>query len=300
MSADSIFYAEVEATVGKTGKIEVLGRAYWSPKLCNCAGWTVRVMVPKDESDAIQVWRGSHFLASADLLIETGFVDADGAQEVARRAAAMRKLVAESGSALTDPHQADRDHHRTASRSVDGGGTPQLRLRTAETGSVAVRRTKDRLHTERQNPAKPLRSEPDMQPVSRGHGAAADLSRHQEAEDRHPAGRGTIPELGPRTSLQGDGVHPGIVRKHCREGRPCPRVRAALASGTKAPLRDHGDDQYSWCMLPETRWRWFICEDSEACFEAHRLRDATVQTPKKRGIARLLSALRDLIFGRRA
>ena len=301
MSAHSIFYAEVEATVGPQGKIEVLGRAYWSPKLCNYVGWTVRVMVPRDEHEAIQVWHGSHFLASADRLLETGFVDVDGAKEVARRAAAMRRLVAENEPALTDPRPADRDRRRTASRRVDSVRSPQTLRQTEGTDSLLPLRSKGRLHTELQNGAKRPRSEHDTQLGSIAHAAAAGLSPHQEAGDCHPGARGTVREQEPRTSHQGDEAHPRIARRHCREGRPCPRVRAALASGSTVPLRDNRDDQYSWCSLgPANRFRWFICEDSDACLKAHRLRETPVQTPKKRGAARLLSAFLDLIFGRRA
>ncbi|MEL7753350.1 hypothetical protein VO57_015065 [Citromicrobium bathyomarinum] len=73
MSASQTFPTEVLATVGARGEIEVLGRAYWSRDLSRFAGWTVRVMVPKAEDDAIQVWRGTHFLASADRMVDVGF-----------------------------------------------------------------------------------------------------------------------------------------------------------------------------------------------------------------------------------
>ena len=300
MTDTQTFPTEKLATVGSGGKIEVLGRAYWSPKMCNYIGWTVRVMVPKDEHEAIQVWRGSHFLASADRILDPGFVAFEDAKALVELQAEIRRVIL-GGRALRDPHPADRDRRRTASRSVAGARTPQPHLRTERTGSPVPPHSTDQLHTGLQDPASPRRSELDMQPVSGEHGATADLSHHQEAEDRHLAGKETVPEREPRTSLQGGEAHPAIARRLCREGRPCPRVRAALASGSTVPLRDNRDDQYSWCSLgPANRFRWFICEDSDACLKAHRLRDTPVQTPKKRGAARLLSAFLDLIFGRRA
>ncbi|MEL7784095.1 hypothetical protein AAG607_13795 [Citromicrobium bathyomarinum] len=91
MSASETFPTEVLATVGPRGTVDVLGRAYWAQKLSIYSGRTVRVMVPKDEYDAIQVWLGTHFLASADRMLDAGFADVASARAVAQRRAELKR-----------------------------------------------------------------------------------------------------------------------------------------------------------------------------------------------------------------
>jgi hypothetical protein len=100
MSATETFPTEVLATVGTRGTIEVQGRAYWAQKLSIYSGRTVRVMVPKDEYDAIQVWLGTHFLASADRMLDAGFADVASARAVAQRLAELKRGTLEDQQAL--------------------------------------------------------------------------------------------------------------------------------------------------------------------------------------------------------
>lgn len=78
--------AAVQATVRADGTVEAMGQLYWAPPMAKHAGWEVEVRVFGD-GGPVQVWKGHHFLCSADVIADPGFADP----------ATVRKIAAEMG-----------------------------------------------------------------------------------------------------------------------------------------------------------------------------------------------------------
>ena len=151
----------------------------------------------------------------------------------------------------------------------------------------------------------PAEDDGQSEPASRrGSSAQADVAR-----PGHGAGVLLVDVLARMRARQGsacsgDRAERGPLsrkRDNCLQGPPCFRVAAALASeGTGGPPRP-GIGQSSYCTFgwqPEQEdFGWFRCEDSEACYRAHRLR---ARRKKTLLVALAAFVAGDLIFGRRA
>ena len=203
-------------------------------------------------------------------------------------------------SNVTPPRQADRDRRRTA-RSPEGQQETDRQPQppaSPSTKDECLRRYLPRALRHRSAMLRP--SEGGAAPRSEGPSASLHPESYAEysAIRRVALSRGRESDRDAGTSV--DRGRPFQAPTGCVQGPPCDLIAAILRSGRVSPELRRCIDQFSSCSLPGSGLRSFECKNREACFAAHRLSHLLDETPKKRGIARLLSAFLDLIFGRRA
>jgi len=141
----------------QTGEIELHGNRYWHPELSTLRGERVTVRFDPDNLHSeIHVYDlEGRYITAADLIADTGFGDAAGAKEAAKRTAEYRKrakAMAEAEDLLSAEQIAD----------LQAGARP-----TATPSAGIVRPVRHAAHQARQNTSKTEAGSADVLPIDR-------------------------------------------------------------------------------------------------------------------------------------